>query len=246
MDKDLKINTNSMENKRVKVRSPHSFLKKVKSNSSLRSSSSNLSQQNLEEFNTMNEEIEMEREDIGMNMEEEEGDLFDEISSLSKHLKAYDTQSIKDKKTNGKKVKKKKDHDETSSTSSKKNQLFQEYPSEEFIKRIIHLFIGKDTPVNQHYQFSRKMLEDKGVIVELHHMIPDLKKYYLKCKHQKYLESIDSKKAITIFRQMIRLCGYTVKSVEKYQNGSKFLLYHMEKLYDMKSPRKINFEVDFD
>ena len=242
MDKNLNINTKVMESKRVKIRSP--FFKKVKSNSSLRSSSSNLSEQNLEEFNMMHEEIEF--ENIGMNMEDEEGDLFDEISSLSKHLKTYDTQSMKDKILDEKKVKKKKDIDEISTTSSKKNQLFQEYPSEEFIKQIIHLFIGKDTPVNKHYQFSRKMLEDKGVIVELHHMIPELKNYYLKCKHQKYLDNIDSKKAITIFRQMIRLCGYTVKSVEKYQNGSKFLLYHMEKLNDIKSPRKINFEVDFD
>lgn len=236
-----------MENKRVKIKSPHSFLKKIKSNSSIRSSSSNLSQQNLEEFNAMHEE--METENIGMNIEddktEEEGDLFDEISSLSKHLTTYHSQPTKEKVKHEKKMKKK-DYDETSSTSSKKNQLFQEYPSEEFIKRMIHLFIGKDTPVNQHYQFSRKMLEDKGVIVELHHMVPELKKYYLKCKHQKYLENIDSKKAITIFRQMIRLCGYTVKSVEKYQNGSKFLLYHLEKLNDIKSPRKINFEVDFD
>jgi hypothetical protein len=246
MDKDLKINTNSMESKRMKLKSPHSFFKKVKSNSSLRSSSSNLSQQNLEEFNAMYED--MESEDIGMNMEDDEGDegdLFDEISSLSKHLKTYDAQPMKEKVMYEKKIKKK-NNDETSSTSSKKNQLFQEYPSEEFIKRIIHLFIGKDTPVNKHYQFSRKMLEDKGVIVELHHMIPELKKYYLKCKHQKYLENIDSKKAITIFRQMIRLCGYTVKSVEKYQNGSKFLLYHLEQLNDVKSPRKINFEVEFD
>lgn len=243
MNKDLNINTHVMDSKRVKVKSPHSFFKKVKSNSSLRSSSSNLSQQNLEEFNAMHEE--METEDVGMNMEDEEGDLFDEISSLSKHLKGYDAQPIKEKVSNEKKVKKK-NNDDTSSTSSKKNQLFQEYPPEEFIKRIIHLFIGKDTPVNKHYQFSRKMLEDKGVVVELHHMIPELKKYYLKCKHQKYLENIDSKKAITIFRQMIRLCGYTVKSVEKYQNGSKFLLYHLEKLNDVKSTRKINFEVDFD
>lgn len=246
MDKDLKVNTQNMENKKLKVRSPNSFLKKVKSNSSLRSSSSNLSQQNLEEFNSMHEEMHIESEEVGMNMEdEEEGDLFDEISSLSKHLKTY-TPITHEKKNEEKKKKKKKDKDETSSTSSKKNQLFQEYPSEDFIKKMIHLFIGKDTPVNTHYQFSRKMLEDKGVVTELHHMIPELKNYYLKCKHQKYLENIDSKKAITIFRQMIRLCGYTVKSVEKYQNGSKFLLYHMEKLHDVKSPRKMNFEVDFD
>ncbi len=235
-----------MEEKKVKIRSAHSFFKKVKSNSSLKSSSSNLSQQNLEEFNALHEEmIQQEEEDIGMNMEE--GDLFDEISSLSKHLRTYqEEEKLKTSLDPKKRMKKKKQNDETSSTSSKKNQLFQEYPSEEFIKNMIHLFIGKETPINSHYQFSRKMLEDKGVVVELHHMVPELKKYYLKCKHQKYLENIDSKKAITIFRQMIRLCGYTVKSVEKYQNGSKFLLYHMEKLNDIKSPRKINCEVDFD
>ncbi len=245
MDKNLKINTQIGENKKVKIKSPHSYFKKVKSNSSLRSSSSNLSQQNLEEFNAMCEE---EEENVGYNMEEE-GDLFEEISSLSKHLQNYENQDIQKQKQNmeekRKKKERKKELDETSSTSSKKNQLFQEYPSEDFIKKMIHLFIGKENTINTHYQFSRKMLEDKGVVVELHHMIPELKKYYLKCKHQKYLENIDSKKAITIFRQMIRLCGYTVKSVEKYQNGSKFLLYHMEKLNDVKSPRKINFEVDF-
>lgn len=246
MDKNLKINTQIGENKKGKIRSPHSFFKKVKSNSSLRSSSSNLSQQNLEEFNQKQEEEENQDENLGLDVEEE-GDLFEDIVSLSKHLQNYQNneknkQNMEEKR---KKKERRKDIDEISSTSSKKNQLFQEYPSEDFIKRMIHLFIGNQNPINTHYQFSRKMLEDKGVVVELHHMIPELKQYYLKCKHQKYLENIDSKKAITIFRQMIRLCGYTVKSVEKYQNGSKFLLYHMEKLNDVKSPRKINFEVDF-
>ena len=126
----------------------------------------------------------------------------------------------------------------------KKNQLFQKYPEEEFVRSLMQLFLGNE--IHMHYQFSRKMLEDKGVIQEMNRMIPELQTYYLRCKHRKYLENIDSKKAITIFRQIIRVYGFLVKSVEKYSNGSKFLLYHVEKMEENKSPKKVNFEVNFD
>ena len=144
---------------------------------------------------------------------------------------------------------KKKDEDEESNSDeddkNKKNQLFQQEPPLEFVKNIMEIFLGKNIN-NPYYQFSRKMIEEKKIIEKLNTLIPELKKYYLKCKYKKYLENIDSKKSITIFRQLIRVHGYKIRSIEKYQNGSKFLLYNVINTNKNKSPKKYELVVDFD
>ena len=60
----------------------------------------------------------------------------------------------------------------------KKEQLFKNIPTKEFVEDVLKLFIPNGFQ-DSYYQFSRKMLEDKGVVTELHHMIPELKNYYL-------------------------------------------------------------------
>jgi hypothetical protein len=227
--------------KSFKVRSPKSFIKKIKSSGSLNSiplvhSSSNLSQKS-NRSNHPNETTE-DNLCIGLNIDTEEEDADDFFKTISS------TQVNMSQKIKKMKVKKKKE-DDGSMDGDKKNQLFSIEPPYDFVKKIMDLFLGKNVN-NPYYQFSRKMLEDRKIVEEMIQLIPQLKEYYLKCKHAKYLDKIDSKKCITIFRQLLRVHGYKVNSTEKYQNGSKFLLYQVEKQKEKMSPKKINFTIDFD
>ncbi len=232
--------------KSFKVRSPKSFIKKIKSSGSLSSiplvhSSSNLSQKS-NKSNHLNETIE-DNFCVGLNIdtEEEDGDdFFKTISSTQVNT----LQKIKKMKIK-KKKKEEIEKEDGSTDGDKKNQLFTIEPPFDFVKKVMELFLGKNIN-NPYYQFSRKMLEDRKIVEEMIQLVPKLKEYYLKCKHTKYLDKIDSKKCITIFRQLLRVHGYKVNSTEKYQNGSKFLLYQVEKQKEKMSPKKINFTIDFD
>lgn len=121
--------------------------------------------------------------------------------------------------------------DLTDATQSKekKEQLFKKVPSKEFVESILKLFIPNGFE-DIYYQFSRKMIIEKGVVEKLEEMRDLLKEYYMNCKHKLYLEGINPKKAVTILRQMLRLYQYRVVSMEKYYNGKKYLLYKVEKI----------------
>ena len=113
---------------------------------------------------------------------------------------------------------------------SLKNQLFsKEIPPIELVNKILNTIINKDLNENIYFEFSRKNLVNKKVLDKFNLFIPELKKYYLKCKHNKYLENLDEKKMITIFRQILRPYDYIITAFEKYNNGEKYLLYIIKK-----------------
>ena len=125
---------------------------------------------------------------------------------------------------------------------NKNNQLFREIPPLEFVVKILLLFIpnGFDTT----YQFSRQDIKDKKVIEQLKEYIPELEKYYLKCKRIKYLQDLTSKKIITLLRQILRPHKHRVIAHEKYSFGKKYLLYNLEK-YNTSHEKEYNLMVDF-
>ena len=104
--------------------------------------------------------------------------------------------------------------------------------------------INKELNDNIYFEFSRKNLLNKKVIEKINDFIPELKKYYLKCKHKKYLEDLNEKKIITIFRQILRPYNYTITAYEKYNNGEKYLLYVIKK--KIKCIKKIDSVINFD
>ena len=114
-------------------------------------------------------------------------------------------------------------------TIEKKEQLFRKVPSKDLVESILKLFIPNGFQ-DIYYQFSRKMIIEKGVVEKLEEMRDQLKEHYMNCKHKLYLEGINPKKAVTILRQMLRLYQYRVVSMEKYYNGKKYLLYKVEKI----------------
>ncbi len=127
----------------------------------------------------------------------------------------------------------------------KKEQLFKNIPSKEFVEDILKLFIPNGFQ-DSYYQFSRKMITEKNVIEKLNLLMPQLKEYYMNCKHKKYLENLDPKKCVTILRQLLRLYDYRVVSMEKYHNGQKFLLYKIEKIEVEKDNHQKKLIVEFD
>jgi len=128
---------------------------------------------------------------------------------------------------------------------SKKNQLFSKEPPFELVKKIIYVLINKELNENIYFEFSKKNLVLKKLIEKINEYIDILKKYYLKCKHEKYLENLNEKKIITLFRQILRPYNYLITSYEKYDTGEKYLLYVLEKKKSI-SIKKIDSTINFD
>jgi hypothetical protein len=128
-----------------------------------------------------------------------------------------------------------------------KNQLFsKEYPSFFLVNNILHELLNKDLDENTYFEFSRSILKNKNIInIMKTNYIDTLKKYYLKCKHERYLENLNEKKLITIYRQILRPYNYVIKAFEKYNNSKKYLLYIIEKKKDL-SLKKVNSLMTFD
>jgi hypothetical protein len=59
------------------------------------------------------------------------------------------------------------------------------------------------------------------------------------------LENLNEKKLITLLRQILRLYDFTINSIEKYNNGEKFLLYIIEKKKSI-ALKKISSLINFD
>ncbi len=132
-----------------------------------------------------------------------------------------------------------------SEDKEKKEQLFKNIPTKEFVEDVLKLFIPNGFQ-DSYYQFSRKMITEKNVIEKLNLLMPQLKNYYMNCKQKKYLENLDPKKCVTILRQLLRLYEYRVISIEKYHNGQKFLLYKIEKIEVEKDNYQKKLIVEFD
>jgi len=129
---------------------------------------------------------------------------------------------------------------------NKKSQLFsKEIPPFDFVRKILAELINKDISETIYYEFSLKSLTNKNIIDKIKLHVPELKQYYLKCKHDKYLENLNEKKIITIFRQLLRPYDYIINAIEKYDNGHKFLLYIIQKKNNSYI-KKINSVLNFD
>ncbi len=132
-----------------------------------------------------------------------------------------------------------------SEDKEKKEQLFKNIPTKEFVEDVLKLFIPNGFQ-DSYYQFSRKMITEKNIIEKLNLLMPQLKNHYMNCKHKKYLENLDPKKCVTILRQLLRLYEYRVISMEKYHNGQKFLLYKIEKIEIEKDNHQKKLIIEFD
>ena len=123
------------------------------------------------------------------------------------------------------------------------NQLFKKIPTKEYINKILKLFGIVD--FDENFYFSKFDIQKKNILDTINEEIPELEKYYLKCKAKKYLVDLNHKKLITILRQLVRQHKYRIVGFEKYTNGEKYLLYKLEK--DIKiEPKEYGLIMNFD
>jgi hypothetical protein len=128
----------------------------------------------------------------------------------------------------------------------KRNQLFINLPPPyELVVKILNLLLNKDLDENIYYEFSRKQILNKNIVSKIQIFIPELKKYYLNCKQKKYLENLNEKKVITLFRQILKNYNYVITSTEKYENSEKYLLYTITKKKN-RIIKKVNSTINFD
>ena len=104
-----------------------------------------------------------------------------------------------------------------------KNQLFKNYPNEEFVINLLNIYGIKDFSDN-HY-FTKKDLEELNTIDNLNQLKDKLASYYIPCKAKLYMNNINYKRAITILRQFLKTQNYTLLSKEKYIKGIKYNTY---------------------
>tara|TARA_Y100001980_G_C14556566_1_gene348626 strand:+ start:9672 stop:10067 length:396 start_codon:yes stop_codon:yes gene_type:complete len=105
-----------------------------------------------------------------------------------------------------------------------KNQLFKNYPTEEFVIGLLNIYGIQDFSDN-HY-FTKDDLENLNTIEKLNELKDTLSSYYIPCKAKIYINDINNhKKAITILRQFLKTQNYTLLSKEKYIKGNKYNTY---------------------
>lgn len=108
----------------------------------------------------------------------------------------------------------------------KRNQLFKTTPDREIVEKLVK-FCGL-LEIDDYREFSKKNLERHDTVEKFNEVIPTLEKYYINCKAIRYLKNLNEKKIITILRQFLREIDYKLISREKYIEGNKILLYHIE------------------
>jgi hypothetical protein len=130
--------------------------------------------------------------------------------------------------------------------NNKTDQLFSKDKIPfEVVNKIIIALINKNLTDDIYFEFTIKNLIKKIFVEKMNEFIPELKQYYLKCKHDKYLENLNEKKVITILRQILRVYDFSINSIEKYNNGEKFLLYILQKNKSI-GIKKISSLINFD
>ena len=123
------------------------------------------------------------------------------------------------------------------------NQIFRIIPPIEYLDKILQIF-GINN-FDENFYFSKFDIKKKNLIEKFEEELPELRKYYLKCKAKKYLNNLIFKRIITILRQISRQHKYRIVGFEKYTNGEKYLLYKLEK--DIKiEPKEYGLIMNFD
>lgn len=105
------------------------------------------------------------------------------------------------------------------------NQLFIKRVDQETLKELLKCFGLKD--LNDKHMFSKYDMMQYRTSEKVMSLKPTLAQFYLPCKARVYLENITDKRALTIFKQVLRLFGYHLSSKEKNVNGSKIIFYRL-------------------
>ncbi len=127
------------------------------------------------------------------------------------------------------------------------HQLFREKVPEDLADKIATCFGLRS--IHDGSMFCKDDLVKQNTVAHLLSMIDDVRHFYLPCKAKVYLVGIDESKAITIFRQVIRLYGKNLNSIQKYIKYKKVTYYYVSDSVEITRNIKMtnnNITVSFD
>lgn len=116
------------------------------------------------------------------------------------------------------------------------NQLFRIFVPIEVVNTISKL-INIDLFDLKNNTFTKKKLDEYSITCKFNDIKILLKKYYIPCKYNNYLENMNISKFITVYRQILKLHNYIITSHDKYEKGVKYILYSVNKI-DNSSEKK--------
>ena len=127
------------------------------------------------------------------------------------------------------------------------NQLFKIKPSIELINEILeYLNIDLNSIETKNY-FTMNENIVNNIQENVENIKQKLKDYYIPCKKKIYIDNIDIKKFITIIRQLLKLHNYKLNSIDKYNNGKKYIFYYIISIKNTHNIKKdINCIISFD
>lgn len=127
------------------------------------------------------------------------------------------------------------------------NQLFKIKPSKELINEILY-YISID--LNNIESKNYFTMNEKNILLineNMEEIKSRLRDYYIPCKKKIYLDNMNIKKFITIIRQLLKLYNYKIHSIDKYNNGKKYIFYYIISIKNFKNIKKdINCIISFD
>jgi hypothetical protein len=108
-----------------------------------------------------------------------------------------------------------------------KTQIFRQTPPSETVHSVLNAF-GLQSFDDSH-TFTKNDLKKIQTVEQIKNMFGDIQSYYYPCKSKQYLSNLTEKNVITILRQFAKLHNIHVVSNEKYIDGKKYIVYHIEK-----------------
>lgn len=104
------------------------------------------------------------------------------------------------------------------------NQLFSDFVPFDILNSLLKC-IPLDSLDDKRY-FTKSMLIRNNTIDKFNKdVLQKIEGYYLPCKAKVYLENVDEKRFVTILKQVLRLYGYRIISIEKNICNKKNILY---------------------
>jgi hypothetical protein len=129
------------------------------------------------------------------------------------------------------------------------NQLFNKPVPDDVACRVLHCF-GL-SGFQDRRMFSKFDMENFGTVHRMSAMVSELTHFYMPCKARTYLlDTPNTKKCVTILKQIIRLYGFTLMSRERNVHGKKVIFYQVMGAGDYEKLRRMtaqdgDYTVDF-
>lgn len=108
-----------------------------------------------------------------------------------------------------------------------KSQIFRIKPPYETVKCVLNAF-GLEN-FNDSHTFTKNDLKKIQTLENIRNMTTEIQNYYYPCKSKLYLSNLNEKNVITILRHFAKLHNVHLVSNEKYIDGKKYIVYHLEK-----------------